>query len=68
VATIQYGIVSDDAKRLPESVQQQVLVSAGLSPALRERVQGAVAKYFFSGAPDGPRSLTATAWAVRGRN
>jgi len=39
VATIQYGIVSDDAKRLPESVQQQVLVSAGLSPALRERVQ-----------------------------
>jgi hypothetical protein len=29
VATIQYGIVSDDAKRLPESVQQQVLVSAG---------------------------------------
>jgi hypothetical protein len=39
VETIQYGIVSDDAKRLPESVQQQVLVSAGLSPALRERVQ-----------------------------
>jgi len=68
VATIQYGIVSDDAKRLPESVQQLFLVSAGLSPALRERVQGAVAQSFCSGAPDGPRPLTATAWAVRERN
>ena len=41
---------------------------AGLSPALRERVQGAVAQSFCSGVPDGPRSLTATAWAVRGQN
>jgi hypothetical protein len=29
---------------------------------IAERVRGA----FLSGAPDGPRSLTATAWAVRG--
>jgi hypothetical protein len=29
---------------------------------IQERVRAAV----LSGAPDGPRSLTATAWAVRG--
>ena len=38
----------------------------GLSPDLRERIEHAVAGAYRSGAPDGPRSLTATAWAVRG--
>jgi SAM-dependent methyltransferase len=33
-----------------------------LRQALRERVRAA----YLSGAPDGPRSMTATAWAVRG--
>jgi SAM-dependent methyltransferase len=37
-----------------------------LAPALRARVQDAVRLAYLSGAPDGPRSLTATAWAVRG--
>ena len=38
-----------------------------LAPDLRDRVAEAVARSYRSGAPDGPRSLTATAWAVRGR-
>jgi len=37
-----------------------------LAPALRARIAEAVAVSYRSGAPDGPRSLTATAWAVRG--
>lgn len=37
-----------------------------LTPALRARLQEAVRLAYLSGAPDGPRSLTATAWAVRG--
>ena len=39
---------------------------AGISPEVRARVERAVAIAYRSGAPDGPRSLTATAWAVRG--
>ena len=38
----------------------------GLNPDLRERVKAQVKTAYLSGAPDGPRSLTATAWAVRG--
>lgn len=38
---------------------------AGLSPERRERIEQAVRRSFLSGAPDGPRSMTATAWAVR---
>ena len=38
----------------------------GLDPALRAHVEEAVARAYCSGAPDGPRSLAATAWAVRG--
>ena len=37
---------------------------AGLEPAMQDRVSTAVRAAFLSGAPDGPRSLTATAWAV----
>jgi SAM-dependent methyltransferase len=37
-----------------------------LAPEKRDEVQGAVCAAYLSGAPDGPRSLTATAWAVRG--
>jgi len=37
-----------------------------LTPAMRARVQDAVRLAYLAGAPDGPRSLTATAWAVRG--
>ncbi len=37
-----------------------------LDPALRDRVRSQVRAAYLSGAPDGPRSLTATAWAVRG--
>jgi SAM-dependent methyltransferase len=39
---------------------------AGLAPDLRACIEDAVARAFRSGAPDGPRSLAATAWAVRG--
>jgi SAM-dependent methyltransferase len=39
---------------------------AGLAPDRRARIEEAVATAYRSGAPDGPRSLTATAWAVRG--
>jgi SAM-dependent methyltransferase len=39
---------------------------SGLNPDLRGRIERAVADAYRSGAPDGPRSLTATAWAVRG--
>ncbi len=39
---------------------------AGLDPELRRRVEAAVRAAFLSGAPDGPRSLTATAWLVSG--
>jgi len=38
----------------------------GLNPDLRGRIERAVADAYRSGSPDGPRSLTATAWAVRG--
>ena len=39
----------------------------GLAADTRSRVESAVRAAFLSGAPDGPRSLTATAWAVRGK-
>jgi SAM-dependent methyltransferase len=39
---------------------------AKLSPELRARIKDAVRDAYCSGAADGPRSLTATAWAVRG--
>ena len=40
---------------------------AGLSDEHRARIHAAVSDAYCSGAPDGPRSLAATAWAVRGR-
>jgi|ERR1700674_5640377 len=40
--------------------------AAGLGAELRSRIEGAVRIAFCCGAPDGPRSMTATAWAVRG--
>jgi SAM-dependent methyltransferase len=39
---------------------------AGLASGLHARIEESVARAYCSGAPDGPRSLTATAWAVRG--
>jgi SAM-dependent methyltransferase len=39
---------------------------AGLSEQRRARIRAAVSDAYRCGAPDGPRSLTATAWAVRG--
>jgi SAM-dependent methyltransferase len=39
---------------------------ASLAPDVRARVEEAVATAYRSGSPDGPRSMTATAWAVRG--
>jgi hypothetical protein len=39
----------------------------GLDPDVRARIESGVRLAFLSGAPDGPRSLTATAWAVRGQ-
>jgi len=39
--------------------------AAALEPTLRDRIQAAVRNAYLSGAPDGPRSLTAAAWAVR---
>jgi SAM-dependent methyltransferase len=39
---------------------------AALAADLRARIEQAVGVAYRSGAPDGPRSLTATAWAVRG--
>jgi hypothetical protein len=38
----------------------------GLDEGLRCRIAEAVKRAYCSGAPDGERSLTATAWAVRG--
>lgn len=38
-----------------------------LDDDLRRRIAEAVKRAYCSGAPDGERSLTATAWAVRGR-
>ena len=38
----------------------------GLPPERRRLIEDRVRAAFLSGAPDGPRSLTATAWAVRG--
>jgi SAM-dependent methyltransferase len=40
---------------------------ANLTPALNARIKDAVRDAYCSGAPDGPRSLTATAWAVQGK-
>ncbi|MGI9452888.1 MAG: class I SAM-dependent methyltransferase [Geminicoccaceae bacterium] len=40
---------------------------AGLNPEMKTRVHEAVRAAFLAGAPDGERSLTATAWAVKGR-
>src|SRR5262245_8078405 len=39
---------------------------AELAPDLKARIKHAVRDAYCSGAADGPRSLTATAWAVRG--
>jgi hypothetical protein len=39
---------------------------AQLEPALRGRIADAVRLAYLSGAPDGPRSLTATAWLMSG--
>jgi hypothetical protein len=39
---------------------------AGLSQERRQRIEERVRLSYLSGAPDGPRSMTATAWAVRG--
>jgi SAM-dependent methyltransferase len=38
-----------------------------LAPELKARIKEAVRDAYLSGAADGPRSMTATAWAVRGR-
>jgi hypothetical protein len=38
----------------------------GLEATLRARIEEAVRIAYTSGAPDGARSMTATAWAVRG--
>ena len=38
----------------------------GLPPDRRRMIEARVRQSYLSGAPDGPRSLTATAWAVRG--
>ena len=40
---------------------------AGLDSDMQARVREAVRAAFLAGAPDGERSLTATAWAVKGR-
>ncbi len=40
---------------------------AGLAERRRARLRTSVRAAFLAGAADGPRSLTATAWAVRGR-
>jgi hypothetical protein len=40
---------------------------ARLGCDLRARIAQAVASAYRSGSPDGPRSLTATAWVARGR-
>jgi SAM-dependent methyltransferase len=40
---------------------------ANLAPALNARIKEAVRDAYCSGSPDGPRSLTASAWAVRGK-
>jgi hypothetical protein len=37
-----------------------------LEDDMRRRIEDAVRRAYCSGAPDGERSLTATAWAVRG--
>lgn len=37
-----------------------------IDPALRSRIESAVRAAYLAGSPDGARSLTATAWAVRG--
>jgi SAM-dependent methyltransferase len=39
---------------------------AALCQELRQRIETSVRAAYLSGAPDGPRSMTATAWAVRG--
>jgi SAM-dependent methyltransferase len=39
--------------------------AASLAPELRDRIEAAVRAAYLSGAPDGPRSLVAAAWAVR---
>ena len=39
----------------------------GLSPDLAARIKEAVRDAYCSGSPDGPRSLTASAWAVQGK-
>lgn len=38
----------------------------GLAPDLKERLRASVQDAFLSGAPDGPRSLLASTWVVRG--
>jgi hypothetical protein len=39
--------------------------AAGLPPEQRQTIEAAVRRAYLAGAADGPRSMTATAWAVR---
>jgi SAM-dependent methyltransferase len=39
--------------------------AASLARELRDKIESAVRAAYLSGAPDGPRSMTASAWAVR---
>ena len=41
---------------------------SGLNDELRSKVRAGVRAAYLSGRPDGPRSLAASAWAVRGRS
>jgi hypothetical protein len=38
-----------------------------IAPDLKARIKEAVRDAYCSGSPDGPRSLTASAWAVQGK-
>jgi SAM-dependent methyltransferase len=55
------------ARRSAAARDPSALNLLGLAPDLRARVEAAVATSYRAGSPDGPRSMTATAWVVRGR-
>jgi hypothetical protein len=62
---MDYASFDDDWQPLLGGQGPVGTYAQALAPALRDRVEAAVRAAYLAGAPDGQRSLTATAWAVR---
>jgi SAM-dependent methyltransferase len=65
IVRMDYGSFADYWEPLLGGQGPVGAYAASLAPEMRARIQDAVRAAYLSGAPDGPRSLIAAAWAVR---